>query len=110
METQSSRRWMRWYLRIPGKILVFAIVVTLVEFPDPWLLARHIRHLSNLSAMVDPAAPELASLESELRQRLGVPDSGEVTAARPRAAYCGHGAWRLVPAPSHAQIQLAAQQ
>ena len=41
-------------------------------------LVRDIQHLSNMSAMVDGAAPELAAFESELRSRLGIPATGDL--------------------------------
>jgi len=59
-----------WYLRIPVKWLIFAVVTFLMLFPDPRRFVRQIKHVSNLSAMIDPNAPELAQWDAELRKLL----------------------------------------
>lgn len=50
--------------------MVFAFVTVWVLFPDPVRLARHIGHLSNLEAMVEPDVPQLADWEKEVSRRL----------------------------------------
>jgi len=60
----------RWYFRLPGKWLVFTGVTLFVLFPNPFRFARHLSHIANLDAMVEPAAPELAAWEAEVRRRL----------------------------------------
>ncbi len=59
----------RWYLRIPLKWLAFAVVTFFVLFPSPSRFARHLSHIADLDAMVEPDAPELATWEAELRRR-----------------------------------------
>jgi hypothetical protein len=69
--TSSPRhRAGRWYVRMPLKWLAFALVTFFVLFPNPVLFVRHVKHLSNLNAMVQPGAPELATWDGEVRQRL----------------------------------------
>jgi hypothetical protein len=60
----------RWYLRLPLKWLVFTVITLFVLFPNPFRLARHLSHIANLDAMVEPAAPGLAAWEDEVRRRL----------------------------------------
>lgn len=60
----------RWFLRLPLKWLAFAVVTFLVLFPSPSRFARHLSHIADLDAMVEPAAPELATWEAEIRRRL----------------------------------------
>lgn len=66
---RHSRR-MRWYLRVPLKWMLFAIVVFFVLFPDPVQFRRHLKHIANYNAMIDPGAPQFAAWESEIRERL----------------------------------------
>lgn len=54
--------------RIAFKLLLFALVLLAVCFPDPRLLVRHVRHVRNMDAMIDPAAPELAAFERDFRE------------------------------------------
>jgi len=61
---------MRWYVRLPLKWLVFAAVLVLVCFPNPAQLSRHLSHLRDLDAMIDPSAPELVAWESAFRAAL----------------------------------------
>lgn len=60
----------QWYVRLPLKVAVFSIVTLFVLFPSPAQLLRHLSHLGNLEAMVDPEAPELAEWEREIRKHL----------------------------------------
>ncbi len=60
----------RWYLRLPLKWLIFAVVTFFVLFPNPRRFARHLSHIADLDAMVEPAAPQLAPWEDEVRRRL----------------------------------------
>jgi len=50
--------------------MAFAFVTLWVLFPDPVRLARHIGHLSDLEAMVEPDVPQLADWEDEVTRRL----------------------------------------
>jgi len=52
------------------KLLILAAVTFVVLFPNPAQFVRQLRHLSNLQAMIDPKAPQLAKWEAEFRQRL----------------------------------------
>ncbi len=60
-------RSLRWYVRAPIKLFVFAAVTFFVLFPFPRQFARHLSRLRNLDAMVEPDAPQLAEWEAELR-------------------------------------------
>lgn len=64
----------RWYLRMPLKWLIFAAVTLVVLFPHPRRLVRHIEHLSDLEAMVDPGVDQLAAWEAEVLERLASRD------------------------------------
>lgn len=64
---------MRPSLRIPLKACIFLAVTFVVLFPNPFRFGRHVSHLRNLQAMIDPAAPELAAWEQDIRQRLSRP-------------------------------------
>jgi hypothetical protein len=61
----ARRRW-RW----PIKVALFLAVVFLTCFPYPRQFVRHVRHLANLQAMIEPDHPRLAEWEREVRQRL----------------------------------------
>ncbi len=60
----------RWYVRMPLKGLAFALVTFFVLFPYPRQLARHISHIKNMQAMVEPQAPQLEKLQRLLDERL----------------------------------------
>lgn len=67
----GTPRWLsRWYWRLPLKWLVFLVSMFVVLFPNPRQFARHVAHLSDLEAMVDPDAPQFAEWESELRAQI----------------------------------------
>ncbi|MBX3406733.1 MAG: hypothetical protein KF869_08210 [Phycisphaeraceae bacterium] len=53
-----ARRRYRW----PIKIAFLAAVLLLTCYPDPRLLVRHIRHWSDLSAMIEPDEPALGPI------------------------------------------------
>lgn len=57
---------LHWYLRIPVKWAVLGLAVLLVCYPNPSLLIRHLRHISNPNAMIEPDAPALQPLVDEL--------------------------------------------
>ena len=65
--TGRRPRLVRWYVRVPVKLFVFAVVTFFVLFPFPGQFARHLSRLCNLDAVVDPDAPQLAEWEEELR-------------------------------------------
>ncbi len=62
------RRGLRWYWRVPLKLILFAIVTHFVLFPDPIQYARHLRHMSNFDRMIEPDAPELAAWDDDLAE------------------------------------------
>lgn len=71
-DAMSRRRrrlagWLRW----PLKTALFLAVLLFTLYPDPSLLARNVRHLANMSRMLDPANEGLAPLEAQVRERLG---------------------------------------
>ncbi len=64
---KSSRSlWDRWYVRVPLKWFVFAIVTAFTLFPYPAQTLHHLSHISNLEKMVEPDAPELARWDGEM--------------------------------------------
>jgi hypothetical protein len=63
----GRERLSRWYWRMPLKISIFAAVTLLVLFPYPNQLRRHLSHVMNMQAMVQPDAPELAAWDEELQ-------------------------------------------
>ena len=60
----------RWRLRILPKFLVFGAVTFFVLFPNPAQFVRHLIHVSDMQAMVEPDAPQLAEWEAEFRGRV----------------------------------------
>lgn len=59
-------RRVRW----PGKLLAFGFLTLLVLFPKLWLIPTTIQRVSNLEALLDPAHPDLAPLETEVVAQL----------------------------------------
>jgi len=57
-------------LRIGLKLLVFGVVTFFVLFPNPAQFVRHLGHVSDMQAMIEPDAPQLASWEAEFRRRV----------------------------------------
>lgn len=66
-DVQRARGWPAWK-RMPAKLLIFLVVVIAVLFPYPRMLLRHVDHVRNMNAMIDPNAPELAGFEAEFRR------------------------------------------
>lgn len=67
INTSPSTRRLRWFVRWPLKWLAFLIVVFFVCFPYPAQFLRHVRHVSNYDAMIDPDHPLMAQWEAGLR-------------------------------------------
>lgn len=87
---RSSRRLVRVLL----KLLVFGALTFFVLFPNPVQFVRHLRHISDMQAMIEPDAPQLASWEAEFRQRVAEKQQ----------------AWQMAPATStqpygHREVQ-----
>lgn len=61
----ETRRGLPWYFRFSIKWLILALVVLFVLFPDPRLLVRNVRHISNLNAMIDEKDPDLRKWVAE---------------------------------------------
>ena len=61
---------LRWYFRFPLKCTIIGLTVLLVCFPYPQRLIRHVQHIWNPNALIDPDAPGLQPLADELRVRL----------------------------------------
>src|SRR5215813_14261399 len=55
---------------MPLKLIILALVTTLVLFPDPRLLVRDIQHLSNLDAMIDARDPDLQKWVADFHDRV----------------------------------------
>ncbi|MFQ5411515.1 MAG: hypothetical protein ACE5EC_04435 [Phycisphaerae bacterium] len=83
---RGSRRFVRWYVRMPLKGLVFTGVTFFVLFPDPVRFVRHLGHLSDLEAMVESDAPQLAEWEDELSARLAADSALRTGGDGPHAA------------------------
>ncbi len=66
------RRRFRWPLKVT--FLGLAILFTL--YPNPLLLIRHVRHWSDIAAMIEPDAPAILPLVAEVNRRLaGEPEA-----------------------------------
>lgn len=64
------------------KSLIFLFVVVAVQYPSPRRLVRHLRHVSDLNAMIDSRAPQLAAWEQEFRATR-LPRLEKAAASRP---------------------------
>ena len=60
----------RWYWRLPLKGLLLGLTILAVCYPNPSVLARHLRHIRDPDAMIQADAPPLAPLLADLRPRL----------------------------------------
>jgi len=60
-----------WYTRWPSKCGILALTLLVVCFPYPRTLVRHLQHVHNPNAMIEPDAPALQPLVDELRLTLG---------------------------------------
>jgi len=70
INTSRSTQRIRWFVRWPLKWLAFLIVAFFVCFPYPAQFLRHVRHVSNYDAMIDPDHPLMGEWESEFRTQL----------------------------------------
>jgi hypothetical protein len=64
----APSRLSRWYWRVPLKLAIFGAVTLFVLFPYPRQFRRHLQHVMNMQAMVQPDAPELAAWDEDLRK------------------------------------------
>jgi hypothetical protein len=62
--------WDCWYVRIPFKWVIFAVVCWFVCFPNPIQSFRHIEHLRNMQALIEPDAPELGAWIERITKEL----------------------------------------
>lgn len=60
----------RWYARLPFKATLLGITILIVCFPYPAPTIRHIRHLMNPNALIQPDTPSLQPWVEELRPRI----------------------------------------
>ena len=60
----------RWYARLPLKATLLGITILAVCFPYPAPTLRHIRHIMDPNALIQPHAPSLQPWVEELRPRL----------------------------------------
>ncbi|MGB0716456.1 MAG: transglutaminase-like domain-containing protein [Phycisphaerae bacterium] len=62
---------LRWYVRLPLKVLVALLAVTLVTFPYPQILIKNIEHWQDPNALVDAESasiqPLIESLQPEIQ-------------------------------------------
>ena len=63
---QSRPFWLRW----PGKTLLFSCVLFAVLYPNPRLFWRHLTHVRNADALPDPHDPALEPVVAELEELL----------------------------------------
>ena len=61
---------LRWYFRWPIKWAIFGVAYTIVCFPYPHLIVRHLRHWSNPNSLIEPHAAALQPLAKELRANM----------------------------------------
>ncbi len=67
MKITVRPRKSRWYYRLPAKWAALGLVVLMVCFPYPRLLARHLQHWRDPNALINPGSPALEPLLSEAR-------------------------------------------
>jgi len=82
---QVRGRWSRWYVRLPAKWAIFLIVTFFVQFPNPAQFARHLAHLRDMQAMIDPSAGEFDAWLAELNPRFLPHSSTPAPSTAPRA-------------------------
>lgn len=75
-------RWSRWYIRMPLKAAIFAVVTFFVLNPNPAQFARHVSHITNMQAMIEPDAPELRAWADRLQNWAKTPAAGPATSQR----------------------------
>lgn len=94
------------HLRIVLKPLVFGTVTFFVLFPNPARFVRHLIHVSDMQAMVEPDAPQLAGWETEFRARVA-----EKQRAWERVAATAAGAAASASQPfGHREVQQELEQ
>jgi len=62
----AARPLIRW----PAKLAIFVLVTTLVLYPKPWLLVRHIDRLRHLNLLAHEREAELDALARQVQQRV----------------------------------------
>ncbi len=95
-----------WQVRFPLKWLLFLAVTFLVLFPNPWQFARHLSHLGNLDAMVEPDAPQLQAWEGEFRARLAAHGEGIIAAGGQTALESRETDWPGATSPDESALLL----
>jgi hypothetical protein len=61
-----AQRRFRW----PLKVTFLGLVVLFTLYPNPVLLTRHVRHWSDIAAMIEPDEPALLPMLAEVNRRL----------------------------------------
>jgi hypothetical protein len=66
-----SKAWdrlaaLRWYLRWPAKLALFAVVLLLILFPRLDLLARELHNLRHTEELIQPDLPAMAEINREV--------------------------------------------
>ncbi len=61
----SALQVQRWFVRVPAKTAVFAVVVFFTLYPHPALLGRHVRHARSTQALTDPAGPAALAVREQ---------------------------------------------
>lgn len=67
------------WLRMPLKVALFVVILALTLFPHPQWIPVLVERVRNLNALLDPACPALAPLESEVRAAMKPGANGQET-------------------------------
>ena len=105
VSTQRRSAWSKWYLRMPLKWSIFALVTWLVLWPDPRVFMRQQDRIRHMNRMVTPDAPELARWDAEIQKRIDEAQKKGAAKASNRASESGGSNGSSPPRLSPAQAQ-----
>lgn len=66
---RRSAQWPFW-LRSVAKAVLFSVFLGVVLFPNPYYLAKQVRHLSDTESLIQPDAPFIAGINRDIDHSL----------------------------------------